>query len=97
MAREAREEANIIINPNEFKIVHVAHRSNIGTDGERIDIFMKADNWAGEIENKEPSKCSELAWFNINSLPENIIPFIRKVIDNIGNKQYYGEYGFEDL
>ncbi len=31
----------------------------------------------------EPNKCSNLQWFNINKLPENIIVRVKNVIENI--------------
>jgi len=45
----------------------------------------------------EPNKCDDLKWFDINNLPENIIPFVKFVLKEIFNKQNnYYEYGWKD-
>ena len=91
MAREAKEEAGIILNPNNLEIVHVMHRKS---NDERMDIFLTIDKWGGEPKNMEPHKCDDLSWFDLNNLPENTIPFIKQVIKNIQNKIIYSEFGF---
>jgi hypothetical protein len=42
----------------------------------------------------EPHKCDDLRWFELNKLPENIIPYVKQAIDNIRNKKFYSEYGW---
>ena len=52
------------------------------TNDERLDFFFICKNWNGEVKNMEPHKCDNLDWFNINELPDNIIPYIRDAILN---------------
>lgn len=93
--REAKEEAGILLKPEDLKVVHLMHRDS-GTEenNERVDIFFIADKWAGEIENKEPHKCDDLSWFDLDNLPNNIIPYIKQAIDCIKNKVFYSEHGW---
>jgi|SRR5882724_3943858 len=77
MAREASEEAGIILAQEDLQIIGVIHRPSLDT---RVDFFLTARSWAGEIRNREPHKCDNLDWFDKNSLPENIIPYIQKAI-----------------
>lgn len=94
--REAQEEAGILLEEKDMKVAHVMHRnSELNESAERIDIFFVAQNWEGEITNKEPHKCQELAWFDINNLPENVIPYIKQVIEEVKHKRHYSEYGWE--
>ncbi|SRR6266487_1891955 len=79
MIREAKEEAGIELTMQELEVVGVMHRKDAA---ERIDFFLAATSWAGEITNKEPHKCDDLAWFDISELPANLIPYIRKALDN---------------
>ncbi|SRR5258708_6877798 len=79
MVREAREEAGIELSIQDLQVVGVMHRKS--TD-ERIDFFLVATSWSGEISNEEPDKCDLLAWFDINNLPENVISYVRKAIEN---------------
>jgi 8-oxo-dGTP diphosphatase len=79
--REAKEEAGIVIEPNEIEVVGVMHRKNISS--EWIDFYLKVKKWKGNITNTEPHKCEELRWFRINDLPDNMIPYIRSAIEKI--------------
>lgn len=93
MIREAKEEAGIHIDPTNLKFVHLAHRLNRNEPGqERIDIFYELTKWQGEIINAEPNKCDDLSWFDINDLPENMLPFVRRVLTYISNGVNYSEY-----
>lgn len=96
--REAKEEAGIVLKPENLKVSHVMNRDSSGGidvgDNERIDIFFVADSWKGKIENKEPNKCDDLSWFPLDKLPENVIPYIRSAIENHLNGIFYSEFGY---
>lgn len=89
--REAKEEANITIYPENIKVVHIMHRK---TDRFNIDIFFECMSWENELLNLEPNKCAGLNFFNIESLPDNLIPYIGQAISNILNKEIYSEIGW---
>ncbi len=98
MIREAKEEAGIIIDPANIKLVHTAHRLSRGqANQERIDLFFETTKWEGAIINNEPGKCDDLSWFNINDLPKQMLPFIRLVIEDIKNGEQYSEYTEEPI
>jgi 8-oxo-dGTP diphosphatase len=88
MAREAEEEAGVIINPDDLRHVHTGHRYN----RDRIDLFFEADKWQGEIVNAEPDKCDDLSWFPLDQLPDTTIPYVRFVLDAISKGATYTEY-----
>jgi len=93
--REAEEEAGIILQAEDLEFVHMMHRnSRTDENNERVDTFFLAKNWGGKIENKEPQKCDELSWFDLEDIPENTIPYIREAIVCIKNKNYYSEFGW---
>lgn len=96
IVREAAEEAGIVLDPQDLKVVHVMHRNTeMIKSNERVDVFFTTDKWKGEITNKEPNKCNDLSWFDLDALPENVIPYIMKVIKAIENKVFYSEDGWE--
>jgi 8-oxo-dGTP pyrophosphatase MutT (NUDIX family) len=76
-AREAREEAGVEIDPADLVLRTVMHRRQ---DDERIEFFFEPARWRGEIRNMEPDKCAALAWFPLQSLPANTIPYVREAI-----------------
>lgn len=87
MIREAYEEAGIKLREQDLEVVGVMHRR---ASNERIDFFLTATAWSGEITNNEPDKCDQLDWFDINRLPQNVIPYVRKAIDNTVNRNSRG-------
>ncbi len=91
--REAREEVGIVIAPADLAVVGVMHRR---AEDERIDFFLVASHWAGEIENREPDKCDALAWFLRDQLPENVVPYVRRALDNERAGRWFESYGWTD-
>ncbi|WP_208591451.1 NUDIX hydrolase [Gracilibacillus suaedae] len=92
--REALEEAGITISKKDLNIVGVMHRR---AEEERIDFFLTAEKWTGDIINKEPDKCDELAWYPLNNLPENIIPYVQQAIENYQDGKPFDLYGWTDF
>lgn len=98
LMREVKEEANIDVKPEDLKVVHVMNRNeklNPQETRERIDVFFRPKRWSGKIKNMEPEKCDDLRWFDLDDLPENIIPYVRFTIENITKNINYSEYGFK--
>lgn len=95
MVREAKEEADIQIRPEDLKLVHIMHRhKSMNESTERIDMFFQATNWQGEIKIMESNKCDDLSWFDLDNLPENTLFYVRRAIKNIERGIYYSEFGF---
>jgi 8-oxo-dGTP pyrophosphatase MutT (NUDIX family) len=91
--REAYEEAGVRIDPADLTIVGVMHRRS---DEERVDFFLAASRWTGEITNAEPHKCDELAWFPLDALPGNMIPYVRRALENVRQGCWFDSFGWED-
>lgn len=91
MAREAKEEAGIDIDENNLKFASVMHRKS---DDERIDFFFFTDKWNGKIKNKEPHKCDDLKWFDLEKLPDNIVPYVKKGIENYKKQKGFDQFGW---
>jgi 8-oxo-dGTP diphosphatase len=90
--REAAEEAGVVLDPAEVRVVGVMQRR---ADEERIDFFVAAEAWSGEIRNCEPHKCDELAWFPIDRVPGNTIPYVRRALENWRAGRWFESFGFE--
>ncbi len=88
MSRETLEETGLIIEENNLKVVHVMHRL---ADKEYIDFFLTTEKWKGIPTIKEPEKCSELKWFDLNQLPDNIIPNVRHFLKEISQNKTFSE------
>ena len=94
MMREAQEEIGIELDYDDVEINQVMHRLS---DDERIDFFLHATKWSGEIENKEPHKCDEVSWHALDDLPENVIPYIRRALANYRAGHRFDSFGFSTI
>ena len=90
--REAFEEAGVVLRQENLEVVHVMHRKG---DDERVDFFVLANAWSGEIQNREPNKCDELSWFPLADLPANLIPCVRVALINYQKGLFYSEFGWK--
>ncbi len=93
--RESLEEACINLDPQDLTMAHVMHRIKLDIKEERIDFFVTATKWSGEVKIGEPNKCDDLSWFPLDGLPQNLIPYVRSAIDNVRKGIFYSEFGWE--
>lgn len=93
MAREAKEEINITILSEDLEILHTIHRKS--KDREYFDIFLEAKNYNGEIKNNEENKCDDLKWFDVDSLPENTLSYIKEALNLISKGEHFSNFGFK--
>lgn len=89
--REAWEEVGVTILPDDLAVVGVMHRLS---NDERIDFFVTCTQWAGEPRNLEPEKCDELRWADLDYLPANVIPYVRRAIDNFRAGRWFDGFGW---
>lgn len=87
--RELFEEINIAIDPQDAEFVHVMHF--MGETRPCVSFFYAIRNWSGEIVNKEPDKHDHVKWFDLEKLPDDLIPRHRKALAHISKKIYYSE------
>jgi 8-oxo-dGTP diphosphatase len=90
-AREAEEETGIRIETGHISFSSVMHRRE---GEERVDFFVHVRQWQGEPLNTEPEKCDELRWVNVHELPENIIPYVKRAIQNHRDEIKFDEFGW---
>lgn len=90
LIREAKEEIGIIIHKKDINLISVIHAKNENY----INFFFEVSSYDEIPVVMEKEKCEELRWFNINEIPENIIPKLKQVLDMINkgiicDEQYY--------
>ncbi len=91
--REAREEVAIEIAPEDIDVVGVMHRRS---NDERIDFFLATRRWRGEAMNGEPEKCDQLFWADLDRLPANVVPYVRRALDNYRRGAWFDSFGWLD-
>jgi mutator protein MutT len=90
--REAREEVGVRIDPTDICFASVFHRFE---GDERVDFFVHVMDWKGEPVNAEPGKCDDIRWVDVDSLPENTIPYVRRAIENFRAGVVFEEFGWK--
>ena len=90
--REAKEEAGIEIQPSEIEVVGVMHRKG---EDERVDFFLAASSWKGNIVNVEPDKCDDLSWHSVHELPVNMVPYVRRALENYRKGTFFESFGWK--
>jgi 8-oxo-dGTP diphosphatase len=65
------------------------------SDTDWVDVYFEAKQWLGEPYNSEPDVHSELKWFDLHDLPENIVPPQRAALDAFLAGKAYDEYGWD--
>ncbi|MCE9541082.1 NUDIX domain-containing protein [Candidatus Kaiserbacteria bacterium] len=96
MAREAKEEVGIVIDPAALKVVHIQHSPAENEPGhEYVCVYMTCNTLSGEPVNGEPDKCDDIAWFAEASLPTNTIPNVVVALSDIASGRVYGNWGWK--
>lgn len=91
MIREAQEEAGITISPADLTVVAVIH---FREEEEYVHFFLHASRYSGEVANMEPDKCDDLSWFDLDDLPPNTIPYVRRAIQNYRDGVWFDSLGW---
>lgn len=95
--REAAEEVNITIAPQDTTLAHVLYRKHTQPDGYvffQQDMFFSVSKFTGVIRNLEPHKADDVNFFPLEELPQTLSPFIDHAIKCILKGEMYSEFGF---
>jgi len=77
--REAKEEVGVSITEENLTFAHMVHiRKRDPSLPDRLQFFFVAHTWDGELQNCEPEKCDDIAWFPIAALPDNCVEYTRQ-------------------
>lgn len=94
VCREAKEEVAVSVNPKDVKLVHTMHCLTEGS--EWIGAFFVTKKWKGKPKLNEPEKHEEVKWNSIDSLPEDMIPYVKQALESYSNGIAYSEYGWKE-
>lgn len=97
--RETYEEVGLKVNPSLATVVAVQapHFKNPDLTWKDIGLFFIANDFEGEPINKEPRLHDAMDWFDINHLPEPIIPVVKFGIEQYTKGETYGEFEYGDV
>ena len=92
--REVKEETGADLKPEDLRYVLAAHRKS--SDTFWVDVLFEARDWQGELHNAEPHKHASLEWFDLEKLPDNVVPPVRYYLEQVAAGNHYAEYGWDD-
>lgn len=90
--REAAEEIGVRLEPDRLRVAGVMHRWE---GDERVDFFVEATAWSGKVTNAEPAKCDRVCWCDLDPLPDNVVPYIRRALANHRSGVWFDSYGWK--
>lgn len=79
LVREAKEELGIILKEEDLEFLAVNHHFQAN----HVQLFFAAKEYNGIPSVCESDKCGGLLWSKIKELPDNIIPYVANVIEDI--------------
>ena len=78
--RELKEELGIKVAQEDIHTINFS--TSIDSDGTQfILVGTVVNSWQGQIKNMEPEKCSELKFFSLDNLPENMFYATKSNLD----------------
>ena len=92
LVREAQEELGIHIKPTGVRFAHLSHNVDSCGDETYYNIYFFVTAFDGTPKIMEPEKCSDLNWFDVDSLPEDMIPVRRADVLYAIHSVSYTEY-----
>ncbi len=89
--REAKEELDIDIAPDDIKCVHVT--SNLASRTESFDFYFEVTKYTGTIRNCESGKCVEMRYFTLDEVKtlKNVISPTRISLAGLSRGEIYSE------
>jgi ADP-ribose pyrophosphatase YjhB (NUDIX family) len=92
LVRESFEEAGLIINPVDLKLVHILYKKSGGE--QRVVFYFKAFSWEGNLKAKETHKFKEAEWFDLERLPSKLTTTVRQALNAYRDGKMYSEFPF---
>ena len=78
--RELKEEVGIIVEEKAISLATTIQR--ITPHAPYLDFFCFVSEWEKEPCISEPDLCDDVSWFHLNDLPDTMLDFNRKALEN---------------
>lgn len=92
--REAKEELGVSIAVESLRFAVLIHKCDKPCNLVYYNAYFVCTEFAGEPTICEPEKCSEVKWFDIDNLPDDLIDDRKCAIKAYLDGVHYIEYGW---
>ncbi len=89
--RELKEEANIIATSEQISDPLIYFYLADDKTHERVSLFFEVTSYDGTPQNNEPHKADKGEWFDLDDLPDNIVPLLRRALIDLPQGVKYSE------
>ncbi|MHC1481098.1 NUDIX domain-containing protein [Frateuria aurantia] len=89
-SRELAEEACLTVPPTDLQLIHTQH--NFTHADEWLGLYFEATEIGGRPAIGEPDKHGELAWFRLDELPANTVPYVRLALECAARQSRFSVY-----
>ncbi|MFC1418415.1 NUDIX domain-containing protein [Streptacidiphilus cavernicola] len=73
--RELKEETGLTVDADALRLVHVIHGARgVESPNGFLTVVFAAHEWSGELTNNEPAKHAQVAWVDVDAIPELFVP-----------------------
>ena len=73
--RELKEETGLLVDADSLQLVHVIHGARgVESPNGFLTVVFATHSWSGELTNNEPAKHSQVAWVEVDSIPDVFVP-----------------------
>ena len=92
--REAKEELKVEIFPENLQFAALVHKRDRAANLIYYNAYFICRKFCNEPTIGEPEKCSQLRWFDADSLPDDLIADRKRAFNAYLNGERYIEYGW---
>ena len=91
VVREAFEEIGIVVNPE-----NISYKRTTIVHPDHVYLYYECDKFEGEPTIAEPDQCDDLRYYDLDNLPDNLIPADKLALESIYGKDSstYGTFGW---
>ncbi len=93
-AREAKEELGVTVLPDKLEFFTFVHKREEEWDLTYYNAYFVCTEFVGAPRIAEPHKCSELKWFDLDNLPDDLINDRKCAVKAYLDGVHYIEYGW---
>ncbi|MFI1172909.1 NUDIX hydrolase [Streptomyces melanogenes] len=93
-AREGFEEIGVTVHTRDLELAHFIDHRAPGEEP-RLGVFYRALTWDGEPYNAEPDKCGGIAWYPLDNIPPETVPYHAAALTHIAQGRVRSRFGWE--